>query len=95
MKHVDFEYEGEVSIEFALNPKKHDTYPFSRLKNPANILIMPSLSSADVAVKLLAQFGQAKTIGPMLCGLSKPVQILPMNATSADILNFAAIAVSI
>jgi malate dehydrogenase (oxaloacetate-decarboxylating)(NADP+) len=95
MKHVDFEYEGEISIEFALNPSKNDMYSFSRLKNPANILIMPSLSSADVAVKLLAQFGQAKTIGPMLCGLSKSVQILPMNATSADILNFAAIAVSI
>ncbi|WPX95992.1 NADP-dependent malic enzyme [Candidatus Bandiella euplotis] len=94
LKHVDFEYEGEVSIDVALNPEQFAKYPFCRLTSAANILIMPSLHSADIAVKLLSQFGDARSIGPILCGLTKSVQILPMNASVADILNFAAIAVS-
>jgi malate dehydrogenase (oxaloacetate-decarboxylating)(NADP+) len=94
LKHVDFEYEGEISIDVALDPKQFAKYPFCRLTDAANILIMPSLHSADIAVKLLSQFGEARSIGPILCGLTKPVQILPMNATAADILNFAAIAVN-
>ena len=94
LKHVDFEYEGEVSIDVALNPDQFTKYPFCRLTDAANILVMPSLHSADIAVKLLSQFGEARSIGPILCGLTKPVQILPMNATAADILNFAAIVVN-
>ena len=94
LKHVDFEYEGEISIDIALDPKQFAKYPFCRLTDAANILIMPSLHSADIAVKLLSQLGEARSIGPILCGLTKPVQILPMNATAADILNFAAIAVN-
>ena len=91
-KHVQFEYEGELSIELALDPTKHDHYIFSRLQKPANILIIPSVDSVDIIVKLLAQFAHAKIIGPILYGFNKAVQIVPMNSSSTDILNFAAIA---
>jgi malate dehydrogenase (oxaloacetate-decarboxylating)(NADP+) len=91
-KHVDFEYEGEITIDVALNITEQFKHQFSRLTGPANILIMPSVESADIAVRLLANLGEVKSIGPILCGFPKTVQILPMNASSADILNLAAIA---
>jgi malate dehydrogenase (oxaloacetate-decarboxylating)(NADP+) len=67
-------------------------YPFCRLTGPANILIMPALHSANIASKLLQQLGGGTVIGPLLVGLSKPVQIVPMNAHVSDLLNIAAIA---
>ena len=76
----------------ALDPELMALYPFCRLTGPANILIMPALHSANIASKLLQQLGGGTVIGPLLVGLSKPVQIVPMNATVSDILNVAAIA---
>ncbi len=89
---VDFEYDGEMTASVALDPDLLDRYPFCRLSEPANVLIMPALHTANVSSQLLSQLGGGTVIGPFLLGLSKPVQILPMNASVSDILNLAALA---
>jgi malate dehydrogenase (oxaloacetate-decarboxylating)(NADP+) len=91
-RQVDFEYDGEMAADVALDPELMALYPFCRLKGPANVLVMPALHSANIASKLLQQLGGGTVIGPLLVGLSKPVQIVPMNATVSDMLNVAAIA---
>ena len=89
---ADFEYDGEMAANVALDQDVLDHYPFCRLTEPANVLIMPALHTANVSSQLLSQLGGGTVIGPLLLGLSKPVQILPMNATVSDILNLAALA---
>ncbi len=89
---VDFEYEGEMAANVALNKELMSLYPFSRLSGPANILIMPALHSAHIASNLLQELVEGVTIGPILMGFDKPVQITQMNATLSEILNLAAIA---
>ncbi|MFO1038459.1 MAG: NADP-dependent malic enzyme [Geminicoccaceae bacterium] len=91
-RQVAFEYDGEMSADVALDPELMALYPFCRLTGPANVLIMPALHSANIASKLLQQLGGGTVIGPLLAGMSKPAQILPMNATVSDIINMAAIA---
>ena len=87
-----FEYEGEMAPDAALNPTVMKLYPFSRLSAPANVLIMPGLQSANLSAKLLRELGGNATIGPMLIGMGKPVQIAPMTATAGDILTLAVLA---
>ena len=87
-----FEYEGEMAPDAALNPKVMELYPFSRLSAPANVLIMPGLQSANLSAKLLRELGGATTIGPMLIGMQKPVQIAPMTALAPDLLTLAVLA---
>jgi malate dehydrogenase (oxaloacetate-decarboxylating)(NADP+) len=89
---VDFEYEGEMSPEIALNPDSRAIYPFLRLSEPANVLIMPAIHSAAISTKLLAYLGGATVIGPLLVGLSKPVQIAPLAASVTEIVNAATMA---
>ena len=89
---VDFEYDGEMSVDVALDPELMRLYPFCRLTGPANVLIMPALHTAHISSGLLQQLGGGTVIGPLLMGLSRPVQIVPMNATVSDMLNIAAIA---
>jgi len=89
---VDFEYDGEMTADVALNREKMATYPFCRLSAPANILVMPGFASASIAIKMLQELGGVTVIGPLLVGLEKPVQIVPMNATSSELVNMAAIA---
>tara|TARA_R110002073_G_scaffold325404_1_gene504403 strand:+ start:8805 stop:11084 length:2280 start_codon:yes stop_codon:yes gene_type:complete len=89
---VDFEYEGELAADIALDPDHHELYPFSRLSEPANVLIMPAVHSASIAVRLLKAAGGATVIGPMLVGLEKPVQIARLGASVTDIVNLASIA---
>jgi malate dehydrogenase (oxaloacetate-decarboxylating)(NADP+) len=91
-REVDFEYDGEMSADVALDPELLALYPFCRLSAPANVLIMPALHSANISSMLLKQLGGGTVIGPLLIGLSKPVQILPMNASVSDIINLAALA---
>ena len=91
-RQVDFEYDGEMAADVALDPELMAIYPFCRLKGPANVLIMPALHSANIASKLLQQLGGGTVIGPLLQGLKKPIQIVPMNATVSDMLNMAALA---
>jgi len=87
-----FEYEGEMAPDAALNPKVMKLYPFSRLSAPANVLIMPGLQSANLSAKLLRELGGNATIGPMLIGMEKPVQIAPMTAAAPDLLTLAVLA---
>ncbi|MXO68675.1 NADP-dependent malic enzyme [Altererythrobacter marinus] len=87
-----FEYEGEMAPDAALNPKVMELYPFSRLSGPANVLIMPGLQSANLSAKLLREIAGDATIGPMLIGMEKPVQIAPMTAIAPDVLTLAVLA---
>lgn len=89
---VDFEYEGEMAADVALNPELMKLYPFSRLTGPANVLIMPALHSANISSKLLQELGGGTVIGPILKGLEKPVQIVQNGASVSEILNMAALA---
>ena len=87
-----FEYEGEVAPDAALNPTVMKNYPFSRLTAPANVLVMPGLQSANISAKLLRELAGSPTIGPMLIGMEKPVQIIPMTAIAPDVLTLAVLA---
>jgi malate dehydrogenase (oxaloacetate-decarboxylating)(NADP+) len=87
-----FEYEGEMAPDAALNPKVMELYPFSRLSGPANVLIMPGLQSANLSAKLLRELAGASTIGPMLIGMQKPVQIAAMTASAPEVLTLAVLA---
>jgi malate dehydrogenase (oxaloacetate-decarboxylating)(NADP+) len=81
-----------MAPDAALNPKVMALYPFSRLSGPANVLIMPGLQSANLSAKLLRELGSNATIGPMLIGMGKPVQIVPMTASVPDVLTLAVLA---
>ena len=87
-----FEYEGELAPDAALNPSVMKNYPFSRLSGPANVLVMPGLQSANISAKLLRELAGNATIGPMLIGMEKPVQIAPMTAIAPDVLTLAVLA---
>jgi len=89
---TDFEYEGEMNADVALDPDHRRLYPFSRLSGPANVLIMPAIHSASIATKLMGAAGGATVLGPMLLGLEKPVQIARLGAGVSDILTLAALA---
>ena len=87
-----FEYEGEMAPDAALNPATMAKYPFMRLSAPANVLVMPGLQSANLSAKLLRELAGNATIGPMLVGMEKPVQIAAMNSNASDILTLAVLA---
>jgi malate dehydrogenase (oxaloacetate-decarboxylating)(NADP+) len=89
---VDFEYEGEMTVDVALNPAAAAHYPFSRLTGPANILVVPARHSASISVKLMQEMAGATVIGPILTGVPQPIQIAPTGATVNDILNLAVMA---
>ena len=91
---VGFEYDGDMSPDVALNPTVMKHYPFMRLSAPANVLVMPGLQSANISAKLLRELGGNATIGPMLIGMEKPVQIVPMTAIAPDVLMLAVLAAS-
>jgi malate dehydrogenase (oxaloacetate-decarboxylating)(NADP+) len=91
-RNVNFEYDGEMSADVALNAELLKLYPFCRLKKPANVLIMPALHSASISSKLLQALGGGTVIGPVLTGLEKSVQIVQMGSTVSEILNMAAFA---
>ncbi|MBB6123905.1 NADP-dependent malic enzyme [Sphingobium subterraneum] len=89
---VDFEYEGEMAPDVALNPAVMKNYPFSRLSGPANVLVMPGLQSANLSAKLLRELGGDSVIGPMLVGLEKPVQVATMASTASELVTLAVLA---
>ncbi len=89
---VDFDFDGEMQPDVALNPKYKETYPFSKIVGNANILIMPALHSAAISTKLMRTIGGAKTIGPLLIGLGLPIEIAPLRSSPNDILNLASVA---
>jgi malate dehydrogenase (oxaloacetate-decarboxylating)(NADP+) len=90
---TDFEYEGEMGPDVALNHEMQAKYyPFTRLTGPANILVMPGLQSANISSKLIKALGGEIALGPYLMGMCLPVQIAPMTATSSDLLTLAVLA---
>jgi malate dehydrogenase (oxaloacetate-decarboxylating)(NADP+) len=89
---VDFEYDGEMAADVALDAELMKLYPFCRLSAPANVLIMPALHTANVASKLMHKLGGGTVIGPLLMGLEKPAQIVPIGATVSDLVTAAAFA---
>jgi malate dehydrogenase (oxaloacetate-decarboxylating)(NADP+) len=91
---VDFEYEGEMTVDVALNKAAQEAYPFSRLTGPANILVVPARHSASISVKLMQEMAGATVIGPILAGVDKPIQICSTVSTVSDITNMALLAAS-
>ena len=89
---VDFDFDGEMQPDVALNPIYKETYPFSKIVGNANILIMPALHSAAISTKLMKVYGGAKLIGPLLIGLGLPIEVAPLRSSTSDILNLASIA---
>ena len=93
-RNVDFEFDGEMQADVALNPDLMSHYPFMRLSGPANVLIMPGMHSANIGYKLLAELGEAKVIGPLLLNMKYPVQIARMTSSASDLVNLACMAAS-
>ena len=92
-RRVDFEYDGEMGADVALNRELlMAAYPFCRLTDTANVLVMPALHSASISTRVLQELGGATVIGPLIVGLEKPVQIVQLGARDSDIVNMAAMA---
>ena len=91
---VDFEYEGEMTVDVALNHDAAQKYPFSRLTGPANVLVVPARHSASISVKLMQEMAGATVIGPILSGVGKPIQVCSTVSTVNDIVNMALVAAS-
>ncbi len=89
---VDFEYDGEMAADVALSREIMALYPFCRLTDAANVLVMPAIHAASISTKLLRVLGGSTLIGPLLVGLKRPVQIVPMTANVSDLVNMAALA---
>jgi malate dehydrogenase (oxaloacetate-decarboxylating)(NADP+) len=91
-KRVDFEYDGEMAADVALDAEAMAAYPFCRLSGPANVLVMPAFHSASISTKMLQELGGATVIGPLLVGLDRPVQIVQLGAKDTQLVNMAAMA---
>ncbi len=91
-RRVDFEYDGEMGADIALNKDLMAVYPFCRLSDTANVLIMPAFHSASISTKMLQELGGATVLGPLIVGLDKPVQIVQLGAKDSEIVNMAALA---
>ncbi len=89
---VDFEYEGEMAVDVALNSQVMAKYPFNRLSGPANVLIVPARHSSSISVKLMQEMAGATVIGPILSGAGHSIQLCSNVATATDILNMAVLA---
>jgi malate dehydrogenase (oxaloacetate-decarboxylating)(NADP+) len=91
-RRVDFEYDGDMAADVALNAELMTAYPFCRLSGPANVLVMPAFHSASISTKMLQELGGATVIGPLLVGLDRPVQIVQLGAKDNQLVNMAALA---
>ncbi len=91
-RRVDFEYDGEMGADVALNKELMAAYPFCRLTDTANVLVMPAFHSAAISTRMLQELGGAMVLGPLIVGLEKPVQIVSLASKDSDIVNMAALA---
>ena len=91
-RHVDFEYDGEMAADVALNRELMAAYPFCRLTDTANVLVMPAFHSASIATRMVQELGGASVMGPLIVGLDQSVQIVPLGAKDSDIVNCAMLA---
>lgn len=89
---VDFEYEGEMTVDVAMNVAAQEAYPFQRLTGPANVLVVPARHSASISTKLMQEMAGATVIGPILSGVDKSIQICSTTSTANDIVNMAILA---
>jgi malate dehydrogenase (oxaloacetate-decarboxylating)(NADP+) len=91
-KKVDFQFDGDMQPDVALNEEYKELYPFSGIVGNANILIMPGQHSAQISYKMMKTLGGAKVIGPLLIGLGQAVEIAPLRSSTSEILNLASVA---
>ena len=91
-KNVDFEFDGDMQPDVALNKEYKDLYPFSNIVGNANILIMPGQHSAAISYKMMKELGDTKVIGPLLIGLGLPIEIAPLRTSTSELINLASIA---
>ena len=91
-KNVDFQFDGDMQPDVALNEEYKDLYPFSKIVGNANILIMPGQHSAAISYKMMKTLGDTKVIGPLLIGLGLPIEIAPLRTSTSELLNLASIA---
>ena len=91
-REVNFEYDGEMGANVAVNENLLSLYPFCKLSGPANLLIMPAIHSASISTKLLQELGGGNLVGPYLVGFNEPIQIAPLGSNVADVVNLAALA---
>jgi malate dehydrogenase (oxaloacetate-decarboxylating)(NADP+) len=91
-KRVDFEFDGDMQPDVALNKDYKDLYPFSKIVGNANILIMPGQHSAAISYKMMKELGDTKVIGPLLIGLGLPIEIAPLRTSTSELINLASIA---
>ena len=91
-KKVDFQFDGDMQPDVALNEEYKELYPFSGIVGNANILIMPDQHSAQISYKMMKTLGEAKVIGPLLIGLGQAIEISPLRSSTSDILNLASVA---
>jgi malate dehydrogenase (oxaloacetate-decarboxylating)(NADP+) len=89
---VDFEFDGEMAADVALSREAMKLYPFCRLSDTANVLIMPAIHSASISTKLVQMLGGSTLVGPLLVGLEEAIQIAPLSGSVNDIVNMAAFA---
>ena len=89
---VDFEFDGDMQPDVALNAEYKNLYPFSKIVGNANILVMPGQHSAAISYKMLKTLGDTKVIGPLLIGLGLPIEIAPLRSSTSEIINLASIA---
>ena len=91
-KNVDFEFDGDMQPDVALNKDYKNLYPFSKIVGNANILIMPGQHSAAISYKMMKELGDTKVIGPLLVGLGLPIEIAPLRTSTSELINLASIA---
>ena len=91
-KNVDFEFDGDMQPDVALNKDYKNLYPFSKIVGNANILIMPGQHSAAISYKMMKELGDTKVIGPLLIGLGLPIEIAPLRSSTSELINLASIA---
>jgi len=91
-KNVDFDFDGDMQPDVALNTEYKELYPFSSIVGNANILIMPGQHSAAISYKMMKSLGEVKVIGPLLIGLGQPIEIAPLRSSTSEIINLASVA---
>ena len=91
-KNVDFDFDGDMQPDVALNTEYKELYPFSSIVGNANILIMPGQHSAAISYKMMKSLGDTKVIGPLLIGLGQPIEIAPLRSSTSEIINLASVA---
>ncbi|MDC6479823.1 NADP-dependent malic enzyme [Candidatus Pelagibacter sp.] len=91
-KNVDFDFDGDMQPDVALNEEYKELYPFSSIVGNANILIMPGQHSAAISYKMMKSLGDTRVIGPLLIGLGQPIEIAPLRSSTSEIINLASVA---